>query len=76
MRSDDLIQYWVHRVLHTVPWLWKFHAVHHSTAAMGWLAGSRLWFDGRIGAGYYADGFWVLDKRWWGSSVNLPNENL
>lgn len=38
----DIIQYWVHRLFHTVPWLWKFHAVHHSTDAMDWLAGSRL----------------------------------
>lgn len=22
--------YWVHRILHAVPWLWHFHAVHHS----------------------------------------------
>lgn len=38
----DLFQYWVHRSFHTVPWLWRFHAVHHSTEAMDWLAGSRL----------------------------------
>lgn len=38
----DLTQYWVHRAFHTVPALWKFHAVHHSTTAMDWLAGSRL----------------------------------
>jgi sterol desaturase/sphingolipid hydroxylase (fatty acid hydroxylase superfamily) len=27
-----------------VPWLWKFHAVHHSAQAMDWLAGSRMHF--------------------------------
>jgi len=42
MLSTDIVQYWVHRVFHMVPWLWKFHAVHHSTDAMDWLAGSRL----------------------------------
>jgi sterol desaturase/sphingolipid hydroxylase (fatty acid hydroxylase superfamily) len=26
----DLIGYWMHRALHSWPWLWKFHAVHHS----------------------------------------------
>ena len=38
----DLTQYAVHRSFHRVPWLWRFHAVHHSSSAMDWLAGSRL----------------------------------
>jgi len=38
----DLAEYVVHRAFHTVPWLWRFHAVHHSAQAMDWLAGSRL----------------------------------
>ena len=38
----DLVQYWVHRLFHTVPALWRFHAVHHSAETMDWLAGSRL----------------------------------
>ena len=38
----DLTQYWVHRTFHAVPWLWRFHAVHHSAEQMDWLAGSRL----------------------------------
>jgi lathosterol oxidase len=38
----DLVQYWVHRLFHTVPALWRFHAVHHSAVTMDWLAGSRL----------------------------------
>ncbi|MEO6687897.1 MAG: sterol desaturase family protein, partial [Dokdonella sp.] len=37
----DLSQYWTHRAYHEVPFLWKFHAVHHSTKTMDWLAGSR-----------------------------------
>ena len=39
---SDLTQYWIHRAFHTVPMLWRFHAVHHSSRAMDWLAGSRL----------------------------------
>lgn len=39
--AADMVQYWVHRMFHTVPWLWKFHAVHHSSENMDWLAGSR-----------------------------------
>lgn len=36
----DLCGYWVHRALH---WgaLWRFHAVHHSSRALDWLAGAR-----------------------------------
>lgn len=38
----DLMSYWTHRMFHSVPWLWKFHAIHHSSARLDWLAGSRL----------------------------------
>jgi lathosterol oxidase len=38
----DFTQYWVHRAFHSVPWLWRFHAIHHSATSMDWLAGSRL----------------------------------
>jgi lathosterol oxidase len=38
----DLTQYWVHRAFHSVPWLWRVHAVHHSSRKLDWLAGSRL----------------------------------
>ena len=38
----DLTQYWVHRLFHSIPFLWCFHAVHHSAESMDWLAGSRL----------------------------------
>lgn len=38
----DFTQYWVHRMFHSVPILWRFHAIHHSSEEMDWLAGSRL----------------------------------
>ena len=38
----DLAGYAAHRAFHAVPFLWRFHAVHHSSEAMDWLAGSRL----------------------------------
>ncbi len=38
----DLFQYAVHRAFHALPWLWPFHAIHHSSTEMDWLAGSRL----------------------------------
>ena len=42
MLVTDLAQYWVHRAFHQVPFLWRFHRIHHSVEAMDWLAGSRL----------------------------------
>jgi len=38
----DFVQYWVHYACHRVPFLWRFHEVHHSAKTMDWLAGSRL----------------------------------
>lgn len=38
----DLMQYWTHRAYHEIPFLWKFHAVHHSAKTMDWIAGSRM----------------------------------
>jgi sterol desaturase/sphingolipid hydroxylase (fatty acid hydroxylase superfamily) len=26
----ELLNYWVHRSFHSVPWLWRLHVVHHS----------------------------------------------
>lgn len=37
----DFVLYWSHRMFHERPWLWKFHAVHHSVENMDWMAGSR-----------------------------------
>jgi len=39
---SDLCFYLVHRLVHTVPWLWRFHAVHHSSEQMDWLATFRV----------------------------------
>jgi sterol desaturase/sphingolipid hydroxylase (fatty acid hydroxylase superfamily) len=44
MIFTDFAQYWFHRAFHRVPFLWGFHAVHHSTKAMDWLASSRMHF--------------------------------
>ncbi|APL96578.1 sterol desaturase family protein [Sphingobium indicum] len=40
----DFVQYWFHRAFHRVPFLWGFHAVHHSARSMDWLAGARMHF--------------------------------
>ncbi len=44
MFATDLVQYWVHRLFHTVPFLWRFHSIHHSTKSLDWLAGARMHF--------------------------------
>ena len=40
--TADLFQYGTHRAFHASPFLWRFHAIHHSSRALDWLAGSRL----------------------------------
>ncbi|HEX8524324.1 MAG TPA: sterol desaturase family protein, partial [Tepidisphaeraceae bacterium] len=44
MFLTDLVQYWVHRAFHRVPFLWGFHAVHHSAKSMDWMASARMHF--------------------------------
>lgn len=31
---SDFTRYWLHRFLHTVPFLWRFHKVHHSAKVL------------------------------------------
>lgn len=38
----DLATYVIHRLFHVIPFLWRFHQIHHSSRSMDWLAGSRL----------------------------------
>ncbi len=33
--------YWGHRWSHEIPFLWRFHAIHHSAEEMDWLVNSR-----------------------------------
>ena len=42
----DFVQWWVHRLLHRVEWLWEFHKVHHSVEQMGFAAHLRYhWME-------------------------------
>jgi sterol desaturase/sphingolipid hydroxylase (fatty acid hydroxylase superfamily) len=38
----QLASYWIHRAEHTLPWLWRFHRVHHSSPRLDWLASTHL----------------------------------
>jgi sterol desaturase/sphingolipid hydroxylase (fatty acid hydroxylase superfamily) len=61
----DLAIYWAHRWGHEVPFLWRFHAIHHSNERMDWISGLRNHpFDGALiapafvfllGAGFSAE---------------------
>lgn len=37
----DFFRYWYHRAMHTVPLMWRWHSVHHSSARMYWFNGVR-----------------------------------
>ncbi len=39
--SIDLGAYIAHRLAHAVPFLWRFHAVHHSSEEVDWLSAVR-----------------------------------
>lgn len=39
---SDLGFYLAHRTVHAVPWLWRFHEVHHSSEQLDWLATYRV----------------------------------
>lgn len=40
----DFVQWNIHRMLHRVPLMWKFHKVHHSVKEMGFAAQFRFHF--------------------------------
>lgn len=33
--------YWGHRATHEIPFLWRFHVIHHSAEEMDWIVNSR-----------------------------------
>jgi sterol desaturase/sphingolipid hydroxylase (fatty acid hydroxylase superfamily) len=37
----DFLAYWIHRIQHTIPFLWSFHSVHHSQESMTFLTTYR-----------------------------------
>ncbi len=38
----EFSQYAAHRMHHEIPFLWRFHRIHHSSEYLDWLASSRL----------------------------------
>lgn len=39
---SDFTRYWLHRFLHTIPFLWEFHKVHHSAKVLNPLTFYRV----------------------------------
>jgi sterol desaturase/sphingolipid hydroxylase (fatty acid hydroxylase superfamily) len=37
----DLLEYWTHRLSHSVSWLWPLHAIHHSPVRLSTLKAGR-----------------------------------
>ena len=43
---SDFLQWCVHVLLHRLPWLWRFHKVHHSAHRMDWAVNFRFhWME-------------------------------
>ena len=40
----ECVSYWQHRLIHRVPWLWRFHALHHSGERLNLLRAGRFHF--------------------------------
>lgn len=38
----EFVEYSFHRAMHEVPWLWRFHATHHSAPRLYWLNAARF----------------------------------
>jgi sterol desaturase/sphingolipid hydroxylase (fatty acid hydroxylase superfamily) len=39
--GSDVMTYWIHRLFHRQP-MWKYHAVHHSSAELDWISAARF----------------------------------
>jgi sterol desaturase/sphingolipid hydroxylase (fatty acid hydroxylase superfamily) len=49
----DAAMYWQHRLMHEVPWLWRWHAVHHSDLHLDVTSASRFHLGEILLSGVY-----------------------
>jgi sterol desaturase/sphingolipid hydroxylase (fatty acid hydroxylase superfamily) len=42
MLVGEIAYYWAHRLSHQIPFLWRFHAVHHSAEELDFLVNARM----------------------------------
>ncbi|MBI3891333.1 MAG: sterol desaturase family protein [Candidatus Wallbacteria bacterium] len=40
----EMLSYWQHRLVHRIPWFWRFHSLHHSGSRMNVARGARFHF--------------------------------
>lgn len=38
----EFVEYWAHRAMHEIDWMWRFHAVHHSAPRLYFLNSARF----------------------------------
>ncbi|HKP61740.1 MAG TPA: sterol desaturase family protein [Polyangiales bacterium] len=38
---SEFCSYWLHRAMHQVPFLWRFHRIHHSSTTLRWSSAGR-----------------------------------
>ena len=42
----DFLEYWVHRMLHRIPFLWRYHKLHHTVKEIYWIENFRFhWME-------------------------------
>ncbi|PIQ86675.1 MAG: hypothetical protein COV74_03655 [Candidatus Omnitrophica bacterium CG11_big_fil_rev_8_21_14_0_20_45_26] len=61
----DGLNYWWHRWNHRIPFLWRFHRVHHFDTHVDTSTALRFHF-GELFLSYFVKAIWVL---WWGPSL-------
>ena len=52
MMVGETAYYWAHRLSHQIPFLWRFHAIHHSAGQLDFLVNTRMH---PVGPGVVAD---------------------
>ncbi|EST06029.1 Fatty acid hydroxylase [Kalmanozyma brasiliensis GHG001] len=72
----DFWFYWYHRLMHEVPWLWRFHRKHHTTkhpiAALGAFADHEQEFFDMVGIPILAWLSWRINfATWWVSTCYI-----
>ncbi len=50
----ESLSYWQHRLSHSIPWLWRFHALHHSGARLNLIRAARFHFVDAVTGGFLA----------------------
>ena len=42
----DFLEYWIHRMLHRIPFLWRYHKLHHTVKEIYWIENFRFhWME-------------------------------